>query len=294
MKKITTQTNYRYSHIFDSAEYNVDIKCTNSTEAIINIQCAKGRGYSIGNAIRREILLNAESFAVCAIHISGINHEFASIKGVITPISEIISNLKQLIIVANSEYTVNDENKANILSATLSHDSTNGEFVVTGAQIIMPNNLQILNPSQEICRLDANSNITCEILITYGFGFLSSENIKYSPILPSEFIKLDVNFANDILVSIHLDENNRSMNTDFLTMNITSSLSHNVLTLYHKAIQSLMSLFGVLYDNSYLFQHNIKSVNDVKNYKNTNTDSQEILLQTYHIRVYYNGEFFPH
>ena len=55
-----------------------------------------GYGITIGNAIRRVLLGSLEGYAICAVKISGIDHEFATIPGSITDVTNLILNLKQV------------------------------------------------------------------------------------------------------------------------------------------------------------------------------------------------------
>src|SRR5580698_9671053 len=55
-----------------------------------------GFGVTIGNALRRVLLSSLEGYAITAVRISGIEHEFSTIKGVIEDVTEIVLNLKQV------------------------------------------------------------------------------------------------------------------------------------------------------------------------------------------------------
>src|SRR6187455_405978 len=55
-----------------------------------------GFGVTIGNALRRVLLSSLEGYAITAVRISGVDHEFSTIKGVIEDVTEIILNLKQI------------------------------------------------------------------------------------------------------------------------------------------------------------------------------------------------------
>lgn len=55
-----------------------------------------GFGATVGNALRRVLLSSLEGFAISAIKIGGVDHEFSTIKGVIEDVTEIILNLKQI------------------------------------------------------------------------------------------------------------------------------------------------------------------------------------------------------
>src|SRR5512139_3973357 len=56
----------------------------------------KGYGVTIGNALRRILLSSLEGYAITSVKISGVEHEFSTIKGVIEDVTEIILNLKQI------------------------------------------------------------------------------------------------------------------------------------------------------------------------------------------------------
>src|SRR5947207_15694679 len=55
-----------------------------------------GYGITVGNAIRRILLSSLEGYAITAIKIEGVDHEFSTIKGVVEDVTEIVLNLKQV------------------------------------------------------------------------------------------------------------------------------------------------------------------------------------------------------
>src|SRR3982751_3465080 len=65
-----------------------------------------GYGVTIGNALRRVLLNSLEGYAITGIKISGADHEFATIKGVIEDVTEIILNLKQVRLKKNAEQDI--------------------------------------------------------------------------------------------------------------------------------------------------------------------------------------------
>ncbi len=65
-----------------------------------------GYGITVGNAIRRVLLNSLEGYAICAIRINGIDHEFATIPGVIDDVTNMILNLKQVRFRRACTYTV--------------------------------------------------------------------------------------------------------------------------------------------------------------------------------------------
>src|SRR6185437_9786462 len=103
-----------------------------------------GYGVTIGNALRRVLLSSLEGYAITAIKIPGADHEFATIKGVLEDVTEIILNLKQVRLKAanNAEDITNDKVELNI----------KGQEVFTAAMIgeALPN-FQVMNPELIIC-----------------------------------------------------------------------------------------------------------------------------------------------
>ncbi|MDR2533655.1 MAG: DNA-directed RNA polymerase subunit alpha [Tannerellaceae bacterium] len=125
-----------------------------------------GYGITIGNALRRILLSSLEGFAIASIKISGVEHEFGSIPGVIEDVTNIILNLKQV----RFKHLVEDieDEKINI---TVS----NSEVFKAGdinKQLI---GFEVLNPNLVICRLDPNANFQMELTINKGRGYIPAE-----------------------------------------------------------------------------------------------------------------------
>ena len=129
------------------------------------------RGYALtlGNSLRRIMLSSLPGAAVSQVKIDGIYHEFSTIPGVKEDVTEIIMNLKSLII----SDTSNDEmpKKAYI--------DCKGEGVVTGADIKADSDIVIVNPDLVIATLDnADAQLNMELTITTGRGYVSAEKNK--------------------------------------------------------------------------------------------------------------------
>ncbi len=103
-----------------------------------------GYGVTIGNALRRVLLSSLEGYAITAIKIAGADHEFATIKGVLEDVTEIILNLKQVRFKAIGESDVNgDRVELNI----------KGQEIFTAGMIgeALPN-FEVMNPELIICQ----------------------------------------------------------------------------------------------------------------------------------------------
>ena len=131
-----------------------------------------GFGTTIGNALRRILLSSLEGYAICAIKIEGVEHEFASIKGVKEDVTNIILKLKQV-----RFKQVVEEFETEKASITISNSP---EFKAgdIGKQLT---GFEVLNPELIICHLDPKSSMKIEIIINKGRGYVpAEENSEYA------------------------------------------------------------------------------------------------------------------
>lgn len=128
-----------------------------------------GYGMTIGNALRRILLSSLEGFAITSIRIEGVEHEFATIPGVVEDLTEIILNLKQLRFKRQIE----------------TEDSEKVIFTVEGKNSLLAgdinkhlNNFQVINTDLEICHMEPSISLTIELNIEKGRGYVPSEENK--------------------------------------------------------------------------------------------------------------------
>jgi DNA-directed RNA polymerase subunit alpha len=125
-----------------------------------------GYGITIGNALRRILLSSLEGYAFSSLKIEGINHEFASIPGVLEDVTNIILNLKQVRFKRTSE---EDENEKVRISVSGTEIFKAGDI---GKQLA---GFDILNPELVICRLDPKVAFQMELTISKGRGYVPAE-----------------------------------------------------------------------------------------------------------------------
>jgi DNA-directed RNA polymerase subunit alpha len=125
-----------------------------------------GYGITIGNALRRILLSSLEGYAFSTIKIEGVNHEFASIPGVLEDVQNIILNLKQVRFKRTTEEEITSK-------VTISVSGTKvfkaGDI---GKQLV---GFEILNPAFEICHLDAKASFRMELTVSKGRGYVPAE-----------------------------------------------------------------------------------------------------------------------
>jgi DNA-directed RNA polymerase subunit alpha len=128
-----------------------------------------GYGITVGNALRRILLNSLEGFAIASIKIEGVDHEFATIKGVVEDVTEIILNLKQVRFKRQIEDT--DYEKVVITSS--------GQETLTAGDIgKFTSAFQVLNPEHVLCHMDSSVKLNIEITINKGRGYVPSEENK--------------------------------------------------------------------------------------------------------------------
>lgn len=123
------------------------------------------RGYAttIGNALRRVLLSSLQGAAVVAVKIQGIHHEFTTMPGVMEDITDIILNMKQV------RFAMDTEEPQNV---TL---TANKQGVVTAASIQENQNVKVLNKDQEIATLTEDVELTIEMEIRMGKGYVPAD-----------------------------------------------------------------------------------------------------------------------
>ncbi len=125
-----------------------------------------GFGYTLGNSLRRTLISSIPGAAITTIRIEGIQHEFSTVPGVKEDVTDIILNLKELVI--RSE---NDEPATVRIQAT-------GPKEVTAADIQTPAGITILNPEQLICTLNKRGRLDVEMTVELGRGYVPAEQNK--------------------------------------------------------------------------------------------------------------------
>jgi len=161
-----------------------------------------GYGHTVGNSLRRVLLSSIEGAAISSIKIDGVNHEFQSIDGVVEDVTEIVLNLKKILIVSHKRETITLAIKASKAGA------------VTAADIQPDANIQIVNPDQVICTLDTKRSFDAEIEIKTGRGYCPGEQNKKED-QPIGVIPIDSLFSPVRLVKYAVENTRVGQITDY-------------------------------------------------------------------------------
>lgn len=164
-----------------------------------------GYGLTVGNALRRVLLNSLEGFAFTSINLSGVNHEFSTIKGVVEDVTEMILNLKQIRLKRQIETSDSEMVKVNIA----------GKDILTAGDLAsFMTSFQVMNPDLVICHLDKSVNIEMNLTIEKGRGYIpAEENKKIDASLGT--IALDSIYTPIKNVKYHVENFRVEQKTDF-------------------------------------------------------------------------------
>jgi DNA-directed RNA polymerase subunit alpha len=129
----------------------------------------KGYGVTIGNSLRRILLSSLEGFAITSVKITGVEHEFSTIKGVIEDVTEIVMNLKKIRFkrivdgIDNEKVYINIKGQNQFLAGEIGKHT---------------NTFKVLNPELVICNLETFVHLEIELTIEKGRGYVPAEENK--------------------------------------------------------------------------------------------------------------------
>jgi DNA-directed RNA polymerase subunit alpha len=121
-----------------------------------------GFGYTLGNSLRRTLLSSIPGAAVTNVRFAGVRHEFSTIEGVTEDVTDIILNIKQLVV--SSE---NDE-------PVVAHLRKQTAGVVTAADIQVPAGVEVHNPELVIATINSKAKFEVELTIERGRGYVQA------------------------------------------------------------------------------------------------------------------------
>lgn len=203
----------------------------------------RGFGLTLGSSLRRIMLSSLSGTAVTGIKIEGVLHEFSSIPGVHEDVSEIIMNIKQLVI----------KNVAQINEPTTARIEFEGEGVVRASDIQIGPDYEIVNPDLVIAHLNTpDSKLYMDLAINNGRGYISTDKNK-SDDQPVGVISIDSIYTPIERVNMAVTNTRVGHDTDLdkLTLDITTNGSitpEDALSLAAKTLRDQLNVFIDLSD----------------------------------------------
>ncbi len=123
----------------------------------------RGYGVTLGNSLRRILLSSIEGSAVTSIRIDGVDHEFSTIPGMLETVSDVILNIKELVVRSHSKAPKSIYIKA----------QKKGE--IKAKDIICDETIEVLNPTHHICTLTQDVELNVELEVSRGRGYVPAE-----------------------------------------------------------------------------------------------------------------------
>ena len=206
----------------------------------------RGFGTTLGNSLRRILLSSLPGAAVSRIKIDGVLHEFSTLPGVKEDVSELVLNLKNLAIKANTDS----------FDVKTAYIDASGEGVVRAGDIKVDPDIEIMNPDLHIATLSSGSDtkLYVEISITRGRGYVSAERNKLQN-QPIGVIPVDSLYTPVKRVNFKVENTRVGQITDYdkLTLEVwtNSTLSpDDSVSLGAKILNEHLNLFVDLSDNA--------------------------------------------
>ena len=210
-----------------------------------------GYGITIGNAIRRVLLGSLEGYAICSIRISGIDHEFATIPGVITDVTNLILNLKQVRFIRKEGVEAEGETvKLHVSKAT---------SLLAGELNTALQNFEVLNSELQLAEMDESADFEIELTINKGRGYVPGDENRHDND-PIGVLAIDSIYTPIRNVMISVDQYRVEQRTDYekLTLEITTDGSITPQNALTEAAKILIYHFMLFSDERIVLEQETK------------------------------------
>jgi DNA-directed RNA polymerase subunit alpha len=197
-----------------------------------------GFGYTLGNSLRRTLLSSIPGAAITQVRFDEALHEFTTLPGVKEDVTDIVLNLKDVVLRSEAEEPV-----------TLRIDKQ-GPGVVTAADIVVTSDVEILNPELVIATVNDKGRFAADLTVSRGRGYVSAERNKQTSTIG--VIPIDSVYSPVRRVAIEVEPTRveQSTNFDRLVLDIETDGSITPREALASAGDTLRSLVGLVADMS--------------------------------------------
>ncbi|MDB5015141.1 MAG: DNA-directed polymerase subunit alpha [Sphingobacteriales bacterium] len=209
-----------------------------------------GFGVTIGNALRRILLSSLEGFAITSVRISGVSHEFSTIKGVVEDVTEIILNLKQVRFQKTGDS--GDNEKIFVI--------INGQNEFKAGDISkFSNNFTVLNSDLVVCNMETSVTLEVELTVSKGRGYVPAEENKNADALVG-VVAIDSIFTPIKNVKYSIENYRVEQKTDYekLVLDITTDGSIHPEDALKEAAKILIHHFMLFSDENIMLESQAK------------------------------------
>ena len=236
-----------------------------------------GYGITLGNSLRRIMLSSLPGTAVSHVKIKGVLHEFSSIPGVKEDVTEIIMNIKNVVIKNNSDTFEPKQAYIDVV----------GERVVKAGDIKVDGDIEIVNPDLVIANLSGpDAKLEMELTIVNGRGYVSLDKNKEAD-APIDVIAIDSIFTPVERVNLTVQNTRVGQVTDYdkLTLDVYTNgalAPDEAVSLAANLLVEHLKLFVDLSENARLVDVMVESTTDEKEkVLEMNIDELELSVRSY-------------
>lgn len=237
----------------------------------------RGYGITLGNSLRRIMLSSLPGTAVSHVKIKGVLHEFSSIPGVKEDVTEIIMNIKNVVIKNNSDTFEPKQAYIDVV----------GERVVKAGDIKVDGDIEIVNPDLVIANLSgSDAKLEMELTIANGRGYVSLDKNKEAD-APIDVIAIDSIFTPVERVNLTVQNTRVGQVTDYdkLTLDVYTNgalAPDEAVSLAANLLVEHLKLFVDLSENARLVDVMVESTTDEKEkVLEMNIDELELSVRSY-------------
>jgi DNA-directed RNA polymerase subunit alpha len=193
-----------------------------------------GFGYTLGNSLRRTLLSSIPGAAVTSIKIDGVLHEFTTVPGVKEDVTEMILNLKELVVSSESDEPVT------------MYLRKQGPGTVTAADIAPPAGVEVHNPDLVLATINGKGRLEVELTVERGRGYVSAVQNKQSGAEIGR-IPVDSIYSPVLKVTYKVEATRVEQRTDFDKLIVDVETKHSLTprTALASAGSTLVELFGL-------------------------------------------------
>lgn len=264
--------------MFDFEKPNIEIAEISEDKTFGRFVCEpleRGYGTTLGNSLRRIMLSSLPGTAVSQVKIDGVRDEFSTIDGVKEDVTEIIMNIKNLVIKNNNK---DNEN----VTAYIDFD---GEGVVTAADIKCGPEIEIINKEQIIATVNG-VKFSMELIITNGRGYVGADKNKGDD-SPIGIISIDSEYTPVERVNLLVENTRVGQMTDYdkLTLDVFTNgamMPDEAVSFAAKVLSEHLSLFINLSENAKTAEIMVEKEEDGKEKAlEMNIDELELSVRSY-------------
>jgi DNA-directed RNA polymerase subunit alpha len=193
-----------------------------------------GFGYTLGNSIRRTLLSSIPGAAVTSIRIDGVLHEFTTVPGVKEDVTDVILNLKELVVSSEEDEPVT------------MYLRKQGPGVVTAGDIVPPAGVTVHNPDLHIATLNGKGKLEIELVVERGRGYVPAVQNKQAGAEIGR-IPVDSIYSPVLKVTYKVEATRVEQRTDFdkLVIDVETKSSITARDALASAGKTLVELFGL-------------------------------------------------